>query len=240
MARQHDDNECSAPLPEVLGTPPAAGRSFARDGPVRRFNGVEIAVHWTYGGLFLLLLATGLALFHPQWRNWDIGGAKVLKECHLTLALLFVLLPLTVAAWDGWRSLRADARLVLRPERRDLVWLVALAARALGRERPWPATGRFNAGQKLNSLYLASLGVGLTITGGLIWPDWLLGPAARATIFALHDLLMLLSLPALIGHLFMATIFPPTRPSLRGMLDGWVPADWHRRHHPDDAGPPDQ
>ena len=122
-------------------------------------------------------------------------------------------------------------------------WLVALAASAIGRPRRLPPQGRFNAGQKLNALYVAGLGVGLTITGGLIWPDWLLGPAPRAFVFGLHDLLMLLSLPALALHLLLTLVFPPTRPSLRGMLTGRVRADWrdceiglpqrtpHRRGH---------
>jgi formate dehydrogenase subunit gamma len=216
------------------------GSSHARPTAlVRRFNGVEIAVHWTFGGLFLLLLATGLALFHPQWRNWDIAGVKVVKETHLTLALLFVLLPLTAAAWDGWRSLRRDARVVLRWDGQDRAWLAALAARAVGRVDTLPPQGRFNAGQKLNALYIAGLGVGLTITGGLIWPDWLLGPAPRAFVFGLHDLLMLLSLPALALHLLLTLVFPPTRPSLRGMLTGHVRADWQAIHHPLDHGPPD-
>jgi formate dehydrogenase subunit gamma len=234
-----DDNDLDAPSPVVLGTPPATGSSAVPPALVRRFNGVEIASHWTYGGLFLLLLATGLALFHPQWRNWDIAGVKVVKETHLTLALLFVLLPLTAAAWDGWRSLRHDARAVLRWGGRDHAWLAALGARALGRRRPLPPTGRFNAGQKLNALYIAGLGAGLTITGGLIWPDWLLGPAQRAFVFGLHDLLMLLSLPALALHLLLTLVFPPTRPSLRGMLTGRVRADWQAAHHPLDPGPPD-
>jgi formate dehydrogenase subunit gamma len=196
-------------------------------------------MHWAHGGLFLLLLATGLALFHPQWRNWDIAGVKVVKETHLTLALLFVLLPLTAAAWDGWRSLRHDARAILRWDRRDWAWLAVLASRALGRREPLPPQGRFNAGQKLNTLYFVALGTGLIVTGSLIWPDWLLGPGPRATIFALHDLLMLLSLPALILHVLLAAVFPPTRPSLRGMLDGRVPTAWQTAHHPLDPGPPD-
>lgn len=238
MPVRHDDNDLSAPSPLVLGTPPAAGRRRSGRAWVRRFNGVEIALHWAHGALFLLLLATGLALFHPQWRNWDIAGVKIVKETHLTLALLYLLLPLTVAAWDGWCSLRADAWAVLRWERRDWVWLAALAGRLVGRRPPLPPAGRFNAGQKLNAAFISAVGAGLVVTGGLIWPDWLLGPGPRAMLFGLHGWLMLISLPALVIHILLATVYPPTRPALRGMLDGWVPADWHVAHHPLDTGPP--
>ncbi len=38
-------------------------------------------------------------------------------------------------------------------------------------------------------------------------------------------------IPLIAGHLFLALLFRPTRPSLRGALLGTVSADWARRHH---------
>jgi formate dehydrogenase subunit gamma len=35
----------------------------------------------------------------------------------------------------------------------------------------------------------------------------------------------------LAGHVFLAVVFPPTRPALRGMLTGWVDRTWARRHY---------
>jgi formate dehydrogenase subunit gamma len=205
---------------------------------VPRFNGVERAIHWTHAALFLLLLGTGLALFHPQWRNWDLAGVKLVKETHLTLALLYVLLPLTAAAWDGWRSLRHDLRHLVAWTGHDWRWLGLLLARAAGRRRDFPPQGRFNTGQKLNSFYITLVAAGLVTTGGLMWPDRLLGPDLRALVYSLHDLFMLLSLPAVALHLLLAVALPPTRPALHGMLTGRVSAAWLARHHPLDPGPP--
>jgi formate dehydrogenase gamma subunit len=232
--RETDDHTTHGPPPPALGTLAAGGHDRQTR---RRFNGVERAIHWLAAALFLALLVTGLALFHPQWRNWDLAGVKLVKEIHLTLGLLFVLAPLTAAAWDGGRSLRHDlAALRWRPA--DTAWLGWLVRRGLGRVGPAPSVGRFNAGQKLNAFYLIALGAGLVTTGGLIWPDRLLAPGPRALLYGLHDLLMLLSLPAVIGHIVLATLWPSTRPSLGGMLTGRVPAAWHRAHHPADPGPP--
>lgn len=196
-------------------------------------------MHWCFGGLFLLLLATGLALFHPQWRNWNLGGLKLLKEIHLTLGLLWVLLPLTAAAWDSGRSLRHNVAHLGRWGQDDWVWWQTVVGRLVGRRGAWPPVGRYNAGQKLNTVYVVVLGAGLALTGGLIWPDRLLDPVIRALIFSLHDLLMLLSLPALVGHLILTMIWPSTRPSLGSMLHGWLPNDWYSNHYPADPGPPD-
>lgn len=234
-----DDNANDALLPVVLGTPPVAGR-HAVYGRVRRFSGVEIAVHWTFGGLFLLLLASGLALFHPQWRNWDLVGVKLLKETHIVLGLLLVLAPATAAVWDNGRAVRADARAIVAWSATDRAWLWALAAPLLGRRRPGPPQGRFNAGQKLNVAYVMIISVGLVVTGGLMWPDWLLTPGQRALAFSLHDLLMMLSIPAIVLHIALATLVPATRPALRGMVDGTVAANWRDAHHPLDPGPTEE
>jgi formate dehydrogenase subunit gamma len=238
-----DDDPVKSSTPVVLGTPLASSSAVVGDAAPslerrRRFNGVERALHWSAAGLFLLLLATGLALFHPQWRNWDIGGIKVVKETHLTLAVLLPLLPLTFAAWDGGQALRHNLAALWRWQSTDWRWLAALGLTLLGQRPHWPAVGRYNAGQKLNSLYLAGLTLGLIISGSLIWPDRLLEPALRASLYALHDLLMLLSLPVLLLHLSLALLWPTTRPALGGMLSGDVPATWHAQHYPLDPGPP--
>jgi cytochrome b subunit of formate dehydrogenase len=34
-----------------------------------------------------------------------------------------------------------------------------------------------------------------------------------------------------IGHLFLALVWPTTRPALRGMVRGDVDAEWAREHH---------
>jgi cytochrome b subunit of formate dehydrogenase len=36
----------------------------------------------------------------------------------------------------------------------------------------------------------------------------------------------------LAGHVFLAVIYPSTRPAPRGMLTGWVDRRWAQRHHP--------
>jgi formate dehydrogenase subunit gamma len=47
----------------------------------------------------------------------------------------------------------------------------------------------------------------------------------------LHDGLMWISLVLLVGHLFLAVIYPRTRHSLRGITTGSVDVDWAREHH---------
>jgi cytochrome b subunit of formate dehydrogenase len=47
----------------------------------------------------------------------------------------------------------------------------------------------------------------------------------------LHDGLMYVSLVLLVGHLYLALIYPSTRHALRGMTLGTVRRDWAQAHH---------
>jgi formate dehydrogenase subunit gamma len=40
------------------------------------------------------------------------------------------------------------------------------------------------------------------------------------------------SLPQILGHLYLGVLHPATRHSLRGMTLGSVREDWAREHHP--------
>jgi formate dehydrogenase subunit gamma len=42
---------------------------------------------------------------------------------------------------------------------------------------------------------------------------------------------MYVSLVLLVGHLYLALIYPATRHALRGMTVGTVRRDWARQHH---------
>jgi formate dehydrogenase subunit gamma len=70
------------------------------------------------------------------------------------------------------------------------------------------------------------------VSGSLLW----LGERDHRFHFGstilLHDWLTLISLLLLIGHLYLAVIYPATRHSLRGMTTGSVRRDWAERHHP--------
>ncbi|HXG01927.1 MAG TPA: hypothetical protein VNO23_00740, partial [Candidatus Binatia bacterium] len=112
-------------------------------------------------------------------------------------------------------------------------WLTAEPA---ARARLDARVGRFNAGQKVNALFTAASAAVLLVTGLALVPVALgapvPGPTAAAALRAAHRWVTLAALLPLAGHLFFALAFPPTRPSLAGMLDGRVDADWAAHHHP--------
>ena len=88
-----------------------------------------------------------------------------------------------------------------------------------------PRLRKFNAGQTAATYVIAALLVGIYATG-------LSALATHADDGGPHGAVVALTFIVLAGHVFLAIVYPPTRPALRGMLTGWVDRAWARRHYP--------
>ena len=187
---------------------------------LERFTRTERAVHWVHATAFFGLLATGLVLYVPRL-SILVGRRPLLKNLHLYTAVGWVAALVLVVVLGDRRRLRQTARELDEFDRDDLNWL---------RRKPAPQ-GRFNAGQKVNAALTAAFALLFAVSGSLLW----LGERDHRFQFAstilLHDWLMYLSLVLLVGHLYLALIYPATRHSLRGMTSGSVRSDWAERHH---------
>jgi formate dehydrogenase subunit gamma len=188
---------------------------------VRRFPRTERALHWIHASAFLVLLGSGLVLYLPSLAA-AVGRRPLVKEVHLATAVLWALAVVAVVAVGDRRGLRRTLRELDRFDEDDRRWL-------RGGRAP---QGRFNAGQKLNAALTASFAVLFAVSGFLLWLGERDTQFRWGSTIVLHDLLTLLSLGLLCGHLYLAVIHPSTRHALRGMTLGSVREDWAREHHP--------
>jgi formate dehydrogenase subunit gamma len=196
-----------------------------------RFSLVERAAHWLLAATFAGMLASGVFIGGAG----PIGGRAMLTV-HVGFATVLVA---GVAAMTVLRRHRrrlsataADLRRIGGMERR---WLREGPLRML-RRQPLPPAGRFNGGQKLNSMLLFGMLVALYATGT---------GALTGRVDALHPLSLLRPLGALHGavavamsavvvaHIYLGAIHPDTRHALHGMLRGSVRRDWALEHHAD-------
>jgi formate dehydrogenase subunit gamma len=187
---------------------------------LRRFTRTERSLHWVHAAAFLVLLASGLALYLPSLAEL-VGRRPLLKDIHVYTAVAWAGAILLVVLLGDRRSLRRTMREIDVFDRDDRDWL---------RRRPAPQ-GKFNAGQKLNAAITAAFAILFAVTGVLLW----LGERDTRFRFAqtilIHDWLTQISLVLFLGHLYLAVINPSTRHSLNGMTRGWVDAEWAERHH---------
>jgi len=189
---------------------------------VVRFTRAQRWLHWTTATLFLVLLATGMTLYVPALSRL-VGRRVLVKDIHVYSGLLLPV-PLVVAYAGAWRDgVRHDVRRLARWSVDDGRWLTSLGRR--GRQR----LGKFNAGQKLNAIFVAGCIPVMLATGGIMrWFDPF--PLAwRTGATFVHDWFALALLVVIIGHIGKALSDPV---SLRAMAEGTVPARHVERHHP--------
>ena len=187
-----------------------------------RFSRTERAVHWVHAVAFFVLLGTGLALYIPQL-SVLIGRRPLLKDIHVYTAVAWIVALVAVIVLGDRRRLRATLRDFDRFDEDDVRWL--------RKQKPAPQ-GRFNAGQKVNAALTGAFAVLFTVSGGLLW----LGERDHRFQFAgsilLHDWVTFISIILVVGHLYLALIYPATRHALRGITRGTVRRDWAEHHHP--------
>lgn len=193
---------------------------MAERGYVHRFSRTERALHWIHASAFLVLLASGLALYLPALSE-AISNRPLVKAVHIYTAIAWLCaLALLVVVGDR-TGLRRTAREISLFDGDDRRWLATRSA----------PQGRFNAGQKLNAAVTAALSFLFVVSGFFLWYGERDTRFRWESTIVLHDTLTLVSLVLLLGHLYLAVIHPATRHALRGITLGSVREDWARAHH---------
>jgi len=194
---------------------------------VARFSRTERTLHWVHASAFFVLLGSGLVLYVPRLST-AVGRRPFLKDVHVYTAVAWLCAIVLVVALGDRRRLAATLHELDAFDRDDRLWL---------RRIPRPQ-GRFNAGQKLNAALTAAFAVLFGVSGFFLWlgerdPRW-----RFASTILVHDGLMYVALVLLVGHLYLALIYPSTRHALRGMTVGSVRREWAREHHSKWLPPP--
>jgi formate dehydrogenase subunit gamma len=188
---------------------------------VRRFSRTERALHWIHASAFFVLLGSGLVLYVPKLSEL-VGRRPFMKDVHVDTALAWLAAIVLVVALGDRRGLARTLHELDTFDEDDRLWLRRIWSRP---------QGRFNAGQKLNAALTAAFAVLFAVSGGLLW----LGERDTRFRFAstvlLHDGLMYVSLVLLVGHLYLALVYPATRHALRGITVGTVRREWAEEHH---------
>lgn len=179
---------------------------------VIRFDRTERILHWVTAAAVLVAVATGAALYVRPIAI-AIGRRELVKDLHVIAGFASVL-PFVVAIAGPWsRGLRRDVSRFANWHDDDLAWF--RRSRRAGTE-----TGKFNGGQKLNAVLMASALVVLLATGSVM--KWF-GPFPlewRTGATFVHDYVsfgLWILIPA---HVLKAVV---TRGAVASMWSGEVP-----------------
>jgi len=180
--------------------------------------------HWVTATAMVLLVLSGLAMFHPSlfFLSAIFGGGQNTRALHpwfgVVLVVSFLLLFLEFWRTNFW-------------SRSDLNWSLHLGDLLKGHEEKMPEAGKYNAGQKFVFWSMALLILVLFASGIVIWQEYFphLAPVGsqRLAILA-HSVAAIFAILVLILHAYSAIW---VRGSFDAMIKGRVPAGWAWRHH---------
>lgn len=198
---------------------------------VPRYSGSARINHWIVAISFVLLLLSGLSLFHPSlyWLSSLFGGGATVRWLHPWIGVVLVVGFLGLFFRFFWQNL---------PETTDFVWLARIRHVLTANDHYLPEVGKYNAGQKFVFWSQAVLVATLFVTGVGLWEpglhyfENLLG--FKATIDQLrmaaliHAGAAVLAITIWIVHVYAAIW---VRGTLSAMTRGFVTGGWGWRHH---------
>ena len=199
---------------------------------VRRYSGSARINHWIVAISFVLLLLSGLSLFHP---SLFIIGATLFGSGQMVR---------WIHPWIGVVLVIAFAGLFLRflpanlPAFTDFVWLARLRSVIAGNDQYLPEVGKYNAGQKFVFWSQTMLVAIMFVTGIGLWDEKLsffvqltgYHPTIddRRLAAVIHATAAVLAIVIWIIHVYAAIWVRGTIPA---MTQGSVSGGWGWRHH---------
>lgn len=192
--------------------------TLVRNPTVTRIN------HWITAACFILLMLSGLSMFHPMlfWLSNLFGGGQWTRAAHPWIGLILVVsyAGMIVQFWRDnlWTK-------------DDLAWTRAIDRVLANEEESVPEVGRFNAGQKFVFWSMALLIPVLLFTGIVIWDyyfETLTSVGTQRAALLIHSLAAIAAIIIWVIHVYAAIW---VRGSMRAMTQGYVTPGWAWRHH---------
>jgi len=180
--------------------------------------------HWITAGCFVLLVLSGLSMFHPMlfFLSDLFGGGQWARAIHPWIGIvLFVSYAALIVQYLRDNMWNRD----------DLAWLGSIRRVLANEEEGVPEVARFNAGQKFVFWSMALLVPVLFLTGIVIWEVYF---SPYTTIeqqriaLLIHSLAATAAIIVWIIHVYAAIW---VRGSVRAMTQGYVTPGWAWRHH---------
>lgn len=199
---------------------------------VMRFNLAERLGHWAHAITCVLLLSTGLTLVFGKYASiWGADTLRIFRSVHHSMGFLFTFLPLAILVIGSPKTFFAWIASCLKWSKSDVTFLLAFPREFFGLKANLPKQGKFNAGEKVNSLLTIVSFLVMATTGWImLYPE----SFPRKTLllaYSLHSAGALIIGSVLLGHVYLALLHPNSRESIKGMLWGTVSKKFALEHH---------
>lgn len=200
-------------------------KTMSESNLLQRYSASERFNHWIVALAFIMLAASGLALFHPAFffLTGLFGGGPWTRILHPFIGVVMFVFFLGMM-FRFWRHNRITAA--------DRQWMAHLGDVLKKRAERLPEVGRYNAGQKYLFKLMVLTVLLLLVTGVIIWRPYF-APAFSVPVLRwavlLHAVAAWLLMAGILIHIYAALWVKGT---IRAMTRGTVTRAWARHHHP--------
>jgi len=192
--------------------------TLIRNTTVTRLN------HWLTAACFVLLILSGLSMFHPLlfWLSELFGGGQWTRAIHPWIGIVLAI-SYSGMIMQFWRDNLWS--------KDDLAWMLAIDRVLANEEEGVPEVARFNAGQKFVFWSMALLVPALLLSGLAIWEVYFgtsTSIETQRSALLIHSLAAIAAIIIWITHVYAAIWVGG---SMRAMTQGYVTPGWAWRHH---------
>lgn len=203
------------------------------DDRILRFSQAERIAHWVHTASFFLLLLTGLIVMSQKFLFLSalFGGVQTARIIHKAAGLVFGFGTLAIFILGDAKSFGRWIKDITTWGKVDIDFLREFPKEFLGGHANLPEQGRFNSGEKVNSLFVLMGGGLLLISGLMMWFADVVPLGIIRWVYPLHNLLALLMAAVVIAHMYLGLLHPGSKEAINGMLRGTVTRAFARSHH---------
>jgi formate dehydrogenase subunit gamma len=199
---------------------------------IERFSKAARVTHWIHSITFFLLLITGLTIFVKSFGflNVIFGGAQGARLIHRIAAVLFIIFPI-YSYLVNRKAANKFLKEVSSFDKDNIEFIKAFPKEFLGLHPKVPQQGKFNGGEKINSLLTIISGVLFTCSGLIMWFPEVIPAALVQVSYLVHDLATVLCGTAIFGHVYLALLHPGSKEAINGMTKGNVSEEFAKSHY---------
>lgn len=198
---------------------------------IERFSLPSRLGHGVHAISFVILLLTGCALVFRGFGSLiGPGGLRLFSNIHHLFGLIFTFVPVIILVFFSWKNTKRWLYDITHWSKNDVEFVKAFPKTFFGFKVETPKQGRFNGGEKINSL-LQIVGCTVLIVTG--WIMLVADPTQAIVGWArlIHSFAALGLGSVIMAHAFLAVLHPGSKESIKGMLGGRVSRDWAWHHH---------
>ena len=192
---------------------------------VQRYAANERINHWFTAICFVLLAASGLAVFHPSfWSLAEVlGGGELSRFLHPILGVLMFLSFFIFAIQKMGDNIMKSY---------DWAWMGRIGDVLANRDDNMPEIGKYNAAQKLMYWFTFLFMVLLLVSGIVMWRQFF------SHMFTIDTLRLAALVHAVSGVLLIITIIVHiyaaiwVKGTMSAITKGTVSRAWAKHHHP--------